>query len=96
MEEYGDLETATLVWGLHVDYYKTIDDICEEGISKIRCPTLIIHGDRDPIEKSLVQRMAQQISDSEFHSFPDAGHSTHIEKTREFVKIVESFLDQDL
>ena len=96
VEEYGDLHTASQVWGLHVDYYKTIDNICEDKISQIRCPTLLIHGDRDPIEKSLVQQMARQISDSEFQSFADAGHAVHIEKNREFVQIVENFLDQDL
>ena len=94
--EYGGLKAATEIWGLHVDYYQTLGNICEEDISKIRCPTLILHGDRDPIEKSLVQQMEKQISDSEFHSFPDAGHATHIDKSREFVKIVENFLDQDM
>lgn len=95
IEEYGDLDTATKMWGLHVDYYKTLDDICEEEIGKIRCPTLIIHGDRDPIEKSLALKMADAISDSEFRSFPDVGHAAHVEKNQEFVKIVEKFLDQD-
>lgn len=96
IDEYGSPQAATHIWGLHVDYYKTLGNICEEDIGKIRCPTLVLHGDRDPIEKSLVQEMVKQISDSEFHSFPDAGHATHIDKNREFVKVVENFLDQDL
>ena len=96
VEEYGDLETATKVWGRHVDYYNTLNDICSNDVCKIRCPVLILHGDRDPVEKSLVQRMASQISDSQFHSFPNIGHAVHVENSNEFVKIVESFLDQDL
>lgn len=96
IREYGSLKAASEIWGRHVDFYKTLGNICEEDIQKIRCPTLLVHGDRDPIEKSLVQQLEKQISDSEFHSFPDAGHATHIDKSREFVKIVENFLNRDM
>lgn len=94
-EEYGDLQKATAIWGYHVDYYKTLDNICEDEIGKIRCPVLIVHGDRDAVEKTLVQELANKISDCEFHCFPDAGHAAHIDKNREFVRVVENFLDQD-
>jgi valacyclovir hydrolase len=95
-DEYGGLPEATHVWGLHVDFYKTLGNICEEDVGKIRCPTLLLHGERDPIEKSLVQDLEKQISDSEFHVFPNAGHATHIEAKKDFVKIMERFLDQDM
>lgn len=95
IKEYGSFEEAQKMWGKHVDFYKTIGNICKEGVPRIRCPTLVIHGDRDPVEQELCKGLTTQIPDSHYHSFPDAGHSVHIEKLSQFVKIVESFLDQE-
>lgn len=95
IQEYGSQEEAQKIWGKHVDFYKTIGNICKEGVPRIRCPTLVIHGDRDPVEQELCKGLTTQIADSQYHSFPDAGHSVHIEKCSEFVKIVEKFLDQE-
>ena len=95
IQEYGSLEEAQKMWGKHVDFYKTIGNICKEGVPKIRCPTLVIHGNRDPVEQELCKGLTSQICDSQYFSFADAGHSVHIEKLPEFIKIVEKFLDQE-
>ena len=90
---YGE-EEAKEMWGRHVNFYKSLHNICREKIHEIRCPTLILHGDRDPVEKSLAEEMSHKISDSQLQTWPDGGHDIHITYLKDFVKRVERFLDE--
>ncbi len=71
-------------------------DIREE-LSKIKTPTLIIHGDKDkvvPIESGLYLR--DHIVKSKFKAFNGNGHAPFIDRPKEFNKIVTDFVLGDL
>lgn len=50
----GDVARVSYLWNKHMDYVQTFDEIfpngilgpVEEGLNKIDCPTLLIHGDK--------------------------------------------------
>jgi pimeloyl-ACP methyl ester carboxylesterase len=58
-----------------------------DGLSSIRCPTLVTAGDIDPITPiEAVQEMAEQIPDAylQMEIFPDCGHGVHRDDPRAF------------
>ncbi len=66
-------------------------------LHSINCPTLIIAGDEDvliPFSESVA--MHKQISGSQFHLVPKAGHLLNLEQPTEFQKVFEKFLIQKL
>ena len=93
IEEYGSIEAAQEMWSKHVLFYKTLGDICSNDLGKIRCPTLVLHGERDLIERHLVDDMVRKIGDATFFKIPDGGHNIHLTHTSTFVREVENFLD---
>lgn len=92
-EEYGSIEAAQEMWSKHVLYYKTIGDICSNDLGKIRCPTLILQGERDLIERNLIDDMMVKIGDANLFKIQDGGHNIHLTHTDIFVREVENFLD---
>ena len=88
---YGD-ELQSL-WDKHVDHYvKNLDDICKDQVKYIKCPTFIMHGDRDllPLEHPFF--LANNIPDARLHRFKDFGHNLHIENASKFNQMAEDFL----
>lgn len=64
----------------------------EEELQKLPNETLIIHGREDlvvPLESSL--RLHQLILKSQLHVFGQCGHWTQIEKTKDFIRLVQDF-----
>jgi proline iminopeptidase len=59
---------------------------------KIQCPTLMIHGDFDPIPFDHIQRIHRHIAGSAFVLFEKCGHFAHIEKSKECFDIIKNFL----
>lgn len=67
--------------------------ITEEQARSIRTPALLVHGREDkvvPAEVSLT--MLQLLQDADLHVFARCGHWTQIERAREFVEVVSTFL----
>ena len=61
-------------------------------ISNIKCQTLILHGGKDFIVGVLhAKYLHQNIRQSKLHLF-NANHNCHLEKTSEFVEVVQKFL----
>lgn len=61
-------------------------------VHRIACPTLIICGAKDqltPMEYS--EYLNQEIENSKLAVIPEAGHSTMLEKHREFNRVLEAF-----
>jgi pimeloyl-ACP methyl ester carboxylesterase len=59
-----------------------------------RVPTMLLWGERDPIIPARHGRAAQElIPGSRFESFPDAGHFPHRSAPREFVRVLQDFID---
>jgi proline iminopeptidase len=65
-----------------------------DGLKKITCPTLIIHGKYDPIPYQAIERMHQCITGSELILFEKCGHFAHIEKENEYFSAIEKFLER--
>jgi len=63
-----------------------------DDLSKINCPTLVVHGDHDdnPLEGS--QKIHENISNSKFVLFKNCGHFPFVETQDEFFKTIRDFL----
>ncbi|KAK7113940.1 hypothetical protein V1264_000088 [Littorina saxatilis] len=70
-------------------------DICIEETKKIRCPTLIVHGQKDAL---VVQEhpdyLHATIPGSVLVNWPEAKHNLHLRYADEFNTLVEQFLDK--
>ncbi|KAI1304596.1 Valacyclovir hydrolase [Halotydeus destructor] len=88
---YGPI--AQEMWNRHINFYKTLTTLATD-LHKIRCPTFILHGERDQVELSNIEYMCRVIGDSRLKKFPDGGHDLHIQYTKEFIGLVEDFLEE--
>ena len=62
-------------------------------LGEIRCPTLIVWGERDPlIPLSSGRRLAELIPGSRLHVLPGVGHAPMWERPEEFDRLVLDFL----
>lgn len=98
IEAYGE-ELFEQLWHKHVDYCVTFSgnpsqfwDIRKE-MRTIKCPTLILHGDKDPlIDKTHPATAEREIADSRLVRFPKGSHNIHQVFVSEFNKTVTDFL----
>ena len=68
-------------------------DICEGILVSIVCPTLIFHGDKDPLVPPFHPvHLHNNIKGSVLHRFPEGKHNIHLKYSHEFNSIVEKFL----
>ena len=65
-----------------------------DDLSKINCPTLVVHGDHDdnPLEGS--KKIHENIPDSKFVLLKNCGHFPFVEAPDEFFKTIRDFLSQ--
>lgn len=61
-------------------------------LARIACPTLILHGDHDPIPTEACQRLHDGIAGSRLVVFPDCGHFAHIEAEAAYFEAIREFL----
>ncbi|QVK17415.1 alpha/beta fold hydrolase [Mycoplasmatota bacterium] len=61
-------------------------------LPRITCPTLIIHGDYDPIPYEEIELIHKTINGSEIFLIKECGHFAHIEKPIEYFHIIRDFL----
>ncbi|XP_011689941.1 PREDICTED: valacyclovir hydrolase isoform X1 [Wasmannia auropunctata] len=74
-------------------YEKQNGDLCKQVLSKIKCPTLIIHGARDAmVLPEHPTYLKQNIADSRVHIFEKGAHNLHLRYSEEFNKLVTDFL----
>ncbi|CAG2109589.1 unnamed protein product, partial [Medioppia subpectinata] len=70
-------------------------DICRSDLAAIKQPTLILHGDRDPLVDPMhPEYLLKHIPSARIHRFPTGGHNIHMTFCDEFNEIVEQFLLQ--
>ncbi len=67
-----------------------------ELLSVIECPTLIIHGDYDPIPFDDIRLIHDAIPQSEFIVLKDCGHFAHIEKQTEYFEKIRMFYNKHI
>lgn len=74
---------------------KTDGDVCTDELSKVKCPTLIVHGEKDVLcPQSHAEYMNDHIVGSQLHILPDGKHGLHMYPTNGFNTVVEEFLSQ--
>ena len=92
-------ECATDYWGQWIDTHLKIYDaggnICKDELSSVKCPTLIIHGNKDEVVPEYhPDFIAKNIPNSKVRKFDGAGHgiAKDPEYVDEFHHVVEEFL----
>ncbi len=69
-------------------------DLYRALLSKIRCPTLILHGARDPLVPAVhPEAIHRGIAGSRLHVFPDGKHNIHVRYAEQFNILVLDFLN---
>ena len=95
-QEYGKEEFQLFVrkyCDVLEEVYHSGGDICTGLLANIKCPTLILHGMKDPIVASFhPDYLTKIIPGSVAHHFDNGKHNIHLRYAEEFNKIVERFL----
>ena len=96
---YGDSLDA--LWDRYVTGLENLfthggdTDIYRSKLPLIESPTLILHGELDPLVPATHPRIIQQgIAGSELYVFPEGKHNIHVRYAEEFNKTVSSFLNR--
>ncbi|RXN36389.1 valacyclovir hydrolase [Labeo rohita] len=72
-----------------------LGSICREVLPLISCPTLIIHGAKDPMVPSFhPEYLLQNIKGSRLHVMTEGKHNLHLRYSSEFNTLVQEFLTQ--
>ena len=61
-------------------------------LAEVRCPTLVVHGELDPIPVGFSQLLADSIPGAEFALLPGASHFPFLEDRDRFERTVRTFL----
>lgn len=95
---YGE-QTFSEMWRKYVDFVVKALELPEtfdisSRLSKIKCPTLVLHGSHDPIISwsSHVQPIEMQIYDSHLKQFPKLAHNLHQADPARFNPLIEQFV----
>ncbi|KAF3690444.1 Valacyclovir hydrolase [Channa argus] len=100
MEEVYGAEVFAKTWEAWVDgvsqfAHRPGGSICMELLPQITCPTLIIHGEKDPMVPSFhPQYLLKHIRGSRLHLMPEGKHNLHLKFADEFNKLVQDFLQE--
>eukprot|EP00440_Ansanella_granifera_P023348 gb/GFBE01025353.1/.p1 GENE.gb/GFBE01025353.1/~~gb/GFBE01025353.1/.p1 ORF type:complete len:288 (+),score=57.87 gb/GFBE01025353.1/:1-864(+) len=84
---YGD--DVQPMWSSFCDAMKMIyesgGDFCQKEAKQVKCPTLILHGAKDPLVPTHhPEWFHQAIEGSQLHIFPDGKHNIHQKFSEEF------------
>jgi valacyclovir hydrolase len=95
---YGDALDG--LWERYItgleELYSSGGNIYQSRLYLVQCPTLILHGEKDPLVPSLHPAAIHRgIAGSQLHTFPEGKHNIHIKYSEEFNQIAFSFLAQD-
>lgn len=73
--------------------YSAGGEIYRSQLNRVKCPTLILHGEKDPLVPSFHPRTIHQgIQGSMLHVFPEGKHNIHTKYAAEFNRWTASFL----
>lgn len=91
---YGD--DVQPMWGSFCDAMKAIHaaggDFCQKEAKTLTCPTLILHGEKDPLVPTHHPQWFQEnIPGSRLHIFPGGKHNIHQKFAEEFNSMVRDF-----
>lgn len=95
---YGD-ELQTL-WGNYVETMKGVyeeagGNNCVKECALVRCPTLIVHGAKDPVvPQEQIDFFTSQIGGSKLHVYPEGKHNPHMKFAEDFNERVVAFFKE--
>lgn len=99
LEEIYGIEGFARLWSDWIDGLNAIarcsedGDICRKALPLIRCPTLIVHGVKDPmIAAEHVPYLRKHIEHTEYLDFKEGKHNVHLRYADEFNRAVADFL----
>lgn len=87
-----------LLWSEWIDsmievYNRNDGDLCREQVPLIKCRTLILHGEKDPIVPPFHPKyLLDNIKGAQLHTFPEGKHNIHLKFSEEFNSIVKNFI----
>jgi len=61
-------------------------------LKSITCPTLVVHGDKDPIQPKYLRAVADEIKASQFVVLERCGHFSHIEQPGKLFATITNFV----
>jgi proline iminopeptidase len=64
-------------------------------ISQLKIPTLVIHGDFDPIPAETAEHLHKNIPHSQFVLLKDCGHFPYVETPKPYFKAIHDFLEKE-
>lgn len=64
-------------------------------LSRLEMPVLLVTGELDQKFTAIAARMQSTISNAIRETLPGAGHAAHLERPKEFARILEEFLSSD-
>lgn len=68
-------------------------NICRHLLPLVQCPTLIVHGEKDPlVPRFHADFLLQHVKGSRLHLMPEGKHNLHLRFADEFNRLVEDFL----
>ncbi|XP_075411385.1 serine hydrolase BPHL [Tenrec ecaudatus] len=75
--------------------FKQLPDgnICRHLLPLIQCPTLVVHGEKDPlVPRFHADFIHKHVKGSRLHLIPEGKHNLHLRFANEFNNLVEDFL----
>lgn len=102
-QAYGDdIDRVEDLWQRHLDlaienydryYPQGLLGPVQDGLRKIECPTLVLHGDRDFfIELKHAEHIVANVPNSRLIRFPNCGHNLHQIEPIKFKQTLEKFI----
>nr|XP_025746827.1 valacyclovir hydrolase isoform X1 [Callorhinus ursinus] len=82
-------------WVDGIKQFKHLPDgnICGHLLPLVQCPTLIVHGEKDPlVPRSHADFIHKHVRGSQLHLIREGKHNLHLHFADEFNKLVEDFL----
>ncbi|XP_055120665.1 valacyclovir hydrolase isoform X1 [Symphalangus syndactylus] len=68
-------------------------NICRHLLPQVQCPTLIVHGEKDPlVPRFHADFIHEHVKGSRLHLMPEGKHNLHLRFADEFNKLAEDFL----
>ncbi|XP_026367183.1 valacyclovir hydrolase isoform X1 [Ursus americanus] len=82
-------------WVDGIKQFKHLPDgnICRHLLLLVQCPTLIVHGEKDPlVPRFHADFIHEHVRGSRLHVMPEGKHNLHLRFANEFNKLAEDFL----
>ncbi|DAA16081.1 TPA: biphenyl hydrolase-like [Bos taurus] len=92
-----EAEDTELLWAEREGLRRTVSclagSICRDLLPLVQCPTLIVHGEKDPlVPRFHADFLHRHVRGSRLHLMPEGKHNLHLRFADEFNRLAEGFL----